>query len=104
MIGLHRLTEDAPEIGYWMCRPARGRGLLTEAAAGVIDWAFSADGLGAPRIQWRAVVGNRASARVARAVGVRYEGTMRQAPPNPFRRDDARGPEGARGGKGECGT
>lgn len=89
MIGLHRLSEDTPEIGYWMSRPARGRGLLTEAAGAVIDWAFSAEGPHAPRIQWRAVVGNRASARVARAIGFRYEGTMRQALSNSFGRDDA---------------
>ena len=38
MIGLHRLGDGTGEIGYWMAAPARGRGLLTEAAHAVIDW------------------------------------------------------------------
>ncbi|MGP3535534.1 GNAT family N-acetyltransferase [Microbacterium sp. RD1] len=89
MIGLHRLSGGSPEIGYWMARPHRGRGLLTESARAVIDWGFWPGGLGAARIEWRAVVGNRSSARVARAVGFRYEGTLRQALSNSFGRDDA---------------
>lgn len=89
MLGLHRLTSGTPEIGYWMSRSSRGRGLLTEAARAVIDWAFAPDGLRAARIEWRAVVGNRASARVAQALGFQYEGTMRQALSNSFGRDDA---------------
>jgi RimJ/RimL family protein N-acetyltransferase len=89
MLGLHRLTGGTPEIGYWMARNARGRGLLTEAAGAVIDWAFAPDGLGADRIEWRAVVGNRASARVAQVLGFRYEGTLRQSLSNAFGRDDA---------------
>ncbi|MCK6066712.1 MULTISPECIES: GNAT family N-acetyltransferase [Microbacterium] len=89
MLGMHRLTTGSPEIGYWMTRGARGRGLLTEAAAAVVEWALAPDGLGAARLEWRAVVGNRASARVARALGFRYEGTLRHALVNSFGRDDA---------------
>ena len=79
MIGLHRLGDGTGEIGYWMAAPARGRGLLTEAAHAVIDWGFSPDGLALKRIEWRAVVGNTASARAARTLGFRFEGTLRQA-------------------------
>lgn len=89
IVGLHRLTAGNPEIGFWMGRSKRGRGLLTEAAGAVLDWGFSAEGLHAARIEWRAVVGNRASARVAQALGFRYEGTLRQALSNTFGRDDA---------------
>lgn len=41
------------------------------------------------RIEWRAVVGNTGSARVARALGFRYEGMLRQALAGPSHRDDA---------------
>lgn len=79
-IGLYRLDGlGAAEIGYWVAPPARGEGVLREAAAAVIEWGFAADGLGLARIEWRAVVGNLASARAARALGFRYEGMLRAA-------------------------
>lgn len=81
VIGLRAITRDAPssEIGYWMAPDHRGRGLLTEAARTVVEWAFSPTGPGTARIEWRAVVGNAASARVARSLGFRYEGVLRGA-------------------------
>lgn len=88
VIGLHRHGRDTVEIGYWMAAGSRGRGLLTEAATAVIDWAFSADGLCLPRIEWRAVVGNVASARAARALGFRYEGMLRHGLAQPRGRTD----------------
>lgn len=86
VIGLYRLTAGAGEIGYWMAPAARGRGLLTEAAAAVVDWGFGAQSL--QRIEWRAVVGNTASARAAQRLGFRFEGTLRQALSNARGRDD----------------
>ena len=89
MIGLHRVARGgAAEIGYWMARPARGKGLLTEAARTVIDFGFATDGLGLARIEWRAVVGNVPSARVAQRLGFRYEGLLRQALVDPRGRHD----------------
>lgn len=79
MIGLHHVKHGGDaEIGYWMAAPARGNGYLTEAARAVIDFAFAAEPIGLARIEWRAVVGNIASARAARTLGLRYEGTLRQ--------------------------
>lgn len=89
MIGLSRLASGGPEIGYWMARPHRARGLLTEAARAVVDWGLDPAGLGAARIEWRAMVGNVASARVAQRLGFRYEGTLRQALVTPSGRHDA---------------
>ena len=89
MIGLYRIGGGSAEIGYWMARCHRGKGLLHEAAAAVIDWGFDREGVGAERIEWRAVVGNRGSARVAQRLGFRYEGTLRRALSNSFGRDDA---------------
>ncbi|WP_194409177.1 GNAT family N-acetyltransferase [Microbacterium cremeum] len=89
MIGLYRLDgRGAGELGYWVSPWSRRRGLLTEAARAVIDWGFSAEGLGLTRISWRAVVGNIGSARAARTLGFRYEGTMRQALVGSQGRDD----------------
>lgn len=79
MIGLHRLGQGSGELGYWLAPAARGRGLVVEAARAVIDWGFSPDGLGLQRIEWRAVVDNPASHRVAQRLGFRYEGRVRAA-------------------------
>jgi RimJ/RimL family protein N-acetyltransferase len=89
MIGLARIPSGGPEIGYWVARRARGNGLLTEAARAVIDWGFSPERPAIERIEWRAVVGNIASARAARALGFRYEGMLRKALANSFGRTDA---------------
>jgi len=89
-IGLHHIHEhhtggDA-ELGYWVAAPARGHGYLVEAARAVIDWGF--EELGLARIGWRAVAGNIASARSARALGFRYEGLGRSALTSDRGRDD----------------
>lgn len=89
MVGINGITRGGSgELGYWMARTARGRGLLTEAATAVLDWGFSADGAGLARIEWRAVVGNIASARAGRALGFHLEGTQRQSVANTFGRHD----------------
>jgi RimJ/RimL family protein N-acetyltransferase len=79
VVGLYRQGGGAAEIGYWVAPGSRGRGFVTEAARAVIDWAFSSEGLTLARIEWRAVVGNIASARAARTLGFRFEGTLRRA-------------------------
>jgi RimJ/RimL family protein N-acetyltransferase len=91
MIGLYRLDgRGGGELGYWVSPWSRRRGLLLEAARAVIDWGFAPDGvgLGLARIEWRAVVGNVGSARAARTLGFRYEGTLRQALVGSHGRDD----------------
>lgn len=88
-IGFYRLSGKGDgEIGYWMAPASRGSGFLREAADAVIAWGFSPEGLGLQRIEWRAVAGNIPSARVARALGFRYEGLLRQALVAPRGRDD----------------
>jgi RimJ/RimL family protein N-acetyltransferase len=89
MIGLYRLDgRGSGELGYWVSPWSRRRGLSVEAARAVIDWGFSPEGLGLDRIEWRAVVGNVGSARAARTLGFRYEGTLRQALVGSHGRDD----------------
>jgi RimJ/RimL family protein N-acetyltransferase len=65
------------EIGYGLAPWARGRGVMTQAAALALDWGFSADGLGLRAVVWRAHVGNWTSRRVAWRLGFRLEGTVR---------------------------
>ena len=78
MIGLHGTNPGGDaEIGFWMAKESRGHGYLTEAATRVIDFAF-AQPLALARVEWRAIVGNVASARAARTLGFRYEGLLRQ--------------------------
>ena len=80
IVGLYRVDgKGSGELGYWLAAPARGRGLLTEAARTALDWGFSADGAALARIEWHAVVGNTASARVAERLGFRFEGVRRAA-------------------------
>lgn len=79
VVGLYRQGGGAAELGYWVAPGSRGRGFVVEASRAVLDWAFSPEGLELVRIEWRAVVGNIASARAARTLGFRFEGTLRQA-------------------------
>lgn len=78
--------EEGPEVGYWLAPWARGRGVGTSALRALCRWLFDE---GAPRIRWKAEVGNLASLRTAEAVGFTVEGTARQALPS-------RRPEGGR--------
>ncbi|MCS0499531.1 GNAT family N-acetyltransferase [Protaetiibacter mangrovi] len=61
------------DVGYWLGAPYRGRGYMTEALRAVVDWVFARTPE-LDRVGWEAVVGNVASARVARAAGFRYDG------------------------------
>jgi len=88
MVGLAKLPSGGPEIGYWVSASVRGQGVATEAARVVIDWGFAPARPAVQRIEWRAVVGNAGSARVARALGFRYEGLLRQAHVNSLGRSD----------------
>lgn len=77
-IGLYRLDgAGAAELGYWVSPWSRRRGLVAEASRAVLEWGFAAGGAELHRVEWRAVAGNIASARAARAVGFRYEGLLR---------------------------
>lgn len=77
MIGLEAIADGGAEIGYWLVSSARGRGVMSEAVAAVLDHAFDADGIALERVQWRAYRGNRPSAAVAWKAGFRFEGTRR---------------------------
>jgi RimJ/RimL family protein N-acetyltransferase len=77
MIGLEGVADGAAELGFWLAPGARGHRYLSEAVAAVLDFGFSADGLGLQRVQWQAHPGNVPSAAIARRAGFRYEGLRR---------------------------
>jgi RimJ/RimL family protein N-acetyltransferase len=77
-VGVSMDTAHAvAELGYWIGVPFWGRGYATEAARALT--AFGFEKLQLNRIQARHLVRNPASGRVMQKLGMRYEGTLRQA-------------------------
>jgi RimJ/RimL family protein N-acetyltransferase len=78
-ISVHWLDHEQAvgEVGYWVKREARGRGVATSAVLLVSRWALESCGLS--RLQLRADVQNEASQRVAEKAGFRREGVLRSA-------------------------
>ena len=68
--------HDRGEIGYWIGVPYWGRGYMTEAARGVMGWAF--ESLDLHRIFAQVFTRNPASGRVLQKIGMKHEGTLRQ--------------------------
>lgn len=64
------------ELGYFCSPWARGRGWMTAAAKRLCRFGF--EELALERIEWRAVVGNEASRRVAEKTGFTVEGVRRR--------------------------
>jgi len=78
-VGLHPLdpTHGSGEIGIFLAEDYWGRGLGTEAARLVTDYAFRERGH--HRVTARVIQGNQASTRVWEKLGFRHEATMREA-------------------------
>ncbi|MFZ0544786.1 MAG: GNAT family N-acetyltransferase [Candidatus Promineifilaceae bacterium] len=75
--GLHRMDWKVPrfEIGYWVRTRFAGRGYITEAVAGITDFAIRE--LGAKRIEIRCDALNVRSAAVPRRLNFELEGILR---------------------------
>jgi RimJ/RimL family protein N-acetyltransferase len=71
------LETGTSEVGYWVKREARGRGVATRALRLVSAWALEQPGI--ERLQLRADVANRPSQRVAENAGFTREGVLRSA-------------------------
>jgi RimJ/RimL family protein N-acetyltransferase len=85
-ISIHWLDHEQAvgEVGYWVSRDARGRGVATRAVRLIARWAIQECGL--RRLQLRADVDNDASQRVAEKAGFHREGVLRSV-----RRSDRQG-------------
>jgi len=70
-----RFGEGWASIGYGLAPWARGRGVMTAAAALALEWGFTVGRL--VGVRWEALVGNVASRRVAEKCGFTVEGTAR---------------------------
>jgi RimJ/RimL family protein N-acetyltransferase len=75
--GLHRIDWDIPkfEIGYWLRTRYVGQGYMTEAVAGITNFAF--DRLEAKRVEIRCDSLNQRSSSVATRLKFPLEGTLR---------------------------
>jgi ribosomal-protein-serine acetyltransferase len=67
------------EVGCWLEPAATGQGLITRAVRHLIDYALVTRGL--YRVEWHCRPDNVASSNVARRLGMRLEGTLRQSYP-----------------------
>jgi ribosomal-protein-serine acetyltransferase len=81
-VGLDHLQPliSSVDIGYWLRTDLNGRGLMTEAAAAVVEYAF--EELAIHRIELRAGVENYGSLRVAEKLGFRRGGELRHGAKN----------------------
>ncbi len=78
-ISVTRLREDidCAELGYCMGTKWWGQGLMPEAGRAVVRFLF--DEVGCNRVAAVHAVGNPKSGRCMQKIGMRYEGTLRQA-------------------------
>ena len=74
------------EAGCWLEAAAEGQGLITRAARVIIDWAIRERGI--HRVEWVTKAGNDRSIAVARRLGMRRDGVLREAVPGPTGRAD----------------
>lgn len=79
VIGLESFAHlhESVELGYWLRIDSWGKGLMTEAGKGVLDWAFSS--VNAHRVRVAASTDNHPSLSVIGRLGFRFEGIARQA-------------------------
>lgn len=71
------IYHRSAELGYWLGEAFWGRGLVTEAACCVVEWAFASFDLA--RIYAGVLEWNPASARVLEKAGFQFEARLRQA-------------------------
>ncbi len=74
-VGLRAPEDGVAEIGYWVRREARGRGIAPRAVRLVSEWGLRERGLA--RISLMTEPANTASQRVAEKAGYRREGLLR---------------------------
>lgn len=80
--GLHRMNWAVGrfEVGYWLRTSESGKGLMTEAVGGIVEWASGY--LNARRIEIRCDARNLRSRRVAEREGFHLEAVLRQSMPD----------------------
>jgi RimJ/RimL family protein N-acetyltransferase len=79
MASLPRIDVEnhSAEIGYWLDEAHRGRGVMAAALAALVELAFG--DLSLNRLEIHTDVENERSRALARRLGFRYEGVLREA-------------------------
>lgn len=75
MVEIHG-NEVRVGLGYVLAKPYWGKGIATEAARTLVQWALNEANI--YRVQATCDVDNLASARVLEKAGMQYEGTLRR--------------------------
>lgn len=75
-IGINNLSthHNKAELGYWLLPEFWGKGIIREAAEGVLKFVFGPAGL--HRLEAFVEVGNENSEKLLQKLGFNYEGTM----------------------------
>lgn len=78
VIGLHQInwSNKSTSIGYWLGENFQGKGLMTTACKGVIDYCFKE--LKLNRIEIRVATENHKSAAIPEKLGFKKEGCVQQ--------------------------
>lgn len=80
------VTLGVCEVGCWLEPAAQGRGMIAPAIRRIVDWAVRERGI--QRVEWRTNAANTRSIALARRLGLRHDGTLRQVYPSPRGRID----------------
>lgn len=86
-LNIHKADPAMAEVGYWLCKQARGRGIAATAVRLVSGWAFAE--LGIERLNLTTAVENVPSQRVAENAGFTREGLLRSWTPTVNGRRDS---------------
>ena len=78
-IGLHHWEQQLKraEIGYWISEGHEGKGIMSKSLSGFVGFLF--DKLGLNKIEIHFVSANDRSARIAKRLGFKIEGIIRQS-------------------------
>ncbi|MFI8520499.1 GNAT family N-acetyltransferase [Streptomyces sp. NPDC085481] len=86
MFRIFDTESELAEAGCWVEPGYAGRGLVTRACRVIIDWAIEQRGI--HRIEWHVSSANTPSIAVARRLGMRRDGVMRESYPYRGKRAD----------------
>ncbi len=78
-VGTHAIDRlnRRVEIGYWLAKAFRGRGIMTDACRELVRYSFRE--LELNRVEIRCVAGNLASRAIPARLGFTHEATLREA-------------------------
>lgn len=78
-VGTHAIDwlNRKVEIGYWLGRPFRGRGIMTDACRELVRYAFRE--LELNRVEIRCATGNQSSRAIPARLGFTHEATLKEA-------------------------